>query len=263
MLQKLRQVYDGIQQTLVEGNYHAQPESIWTKLFGKKQDTLPETTEIAVGATMISTSRSFGKRMMWASAVALLSMNFLAWAALGLGAIGAGLIALEYIQCRKHRSDVITEINFAGQHVRGKRSDLCRLHMAQVRIMNLASAFKPASLESTSDTVQEIIDSVAAERKRVHILDVGRYNADDKSYDFSEPGIKLVNDKNNPAHAARGTIRVVPAAAPSLKAAWDGKFATEEEVVERLATLEQALPPHLQEKLAQRRAKPVPQKNAA
>lgn len=200
---------------------------------------------------MISTSRSFGKRMMWASAVALLSMNFLAWAALGLGAIGASFIALEYIQCRRHRGDVINEINFAGQHVEGKRSDLCRLHMAQVRIMNLASAFKPASLESTSDTVQEIIDSVAAERKRVKILAVGRYDADSEAYDFSEPGIKLVNDKKNPAHATRSAVSSVP----SLKSAWDGRRYTEDEVIEHLARLEQALPPAMQEKLKQRLAR--------
>lgn len=251
MLQKLRQVYDGIQQTLVEGNYRSEQQSFWAKIFGKKQDMLPETTEIAVGATMIGTSRSFGTRLLWASAVALLSMNLLAWAAVGLGVAGAAFIGFDYLQCRKHRKDIITEVNFAGQRVTGTRADLCKLHMTQARIMNLASAFKPASDETTSQTVQDLVDSVSAECKRVKVLDGGRYNASPDTYDFSEPGIKLVNDERVAA-AAASSLSI----APSLKAAFDGRRMTEEEVVDHLMSLEQALPAHMQEKLKQRRGLP-------
>ena len=253
MLQKLRQIYESIEQTLAEGNYRSEPRSIWSRLFGKKDDFIPETTEIAVGATMLGTSRVWGTRLVWASAVAFLSMHTMAWASIGVGLLGAGVLANEYVQCRRARNDIITEVNFAGQKVEGKRSDLCRLHMAQVRIMNLANTFRPASAANTHDTVQQVIDSVKEESRRVKIIDAGTHNADTNAYDFSEPSIKLVNDKNNPGHSTRAAV----SGGPSLKDAWDKKRMTEDEVVDHLAALEQALPPSLQEKLAKRRAQPA------
>jgi hypothetical protein len=251
MLQKLRQAYENFEQTLTEGNYRSGPRSVWARVFGTNEE-LPETTEIAVGATMLGTSRTWGTRLVWAGAVAWLSVHFLAWAAVGVGLLGAGVLANEYVHCRRARNDVITEVNFAGQKVEGKRSDLCRLHMAQVRIMNLANAFRPASAETTHETVQQIMDSVKAESRRVKVIDAGRYDADKNAYDFSEPGIKLVNDRNNPDHDARAKV----AAVPSLKEAWESRRLTEDEVVDHLAALERALPPTLQEKLAKKRAAP-------
>ena len=252
MLQKLRQAYEKMEQTLAEGNYRSGPNSLWGRLLGKKDPIIPETTEIAVGATMIGTSRIWGVRLLWTAAVAVLSVHFVAWTAFAIGAIGAGVLATEYVHCARARKDVITEVNFAGQKVEGTRADLCRLHMAQVRIMNLANAFQPASAETTHETVQQIMDSVKAESRRVKVIDAGRYDADRNAYDFSEPGIKLVNDRNNPDHDARAKV----AAVPSLKDAWEQRRLTEDEVVDHLAALERALPPTLQEKLAKRRAMP-------
>lgn len=254
MLQKLRQIYEGIEQTLAEGNYRSEPNSIWSRVFGNKDDTIPETTELAVGATMIGTSRVWGVRLIWTAAVALLSVHFVAWAAVGVGILGAGILGSQYAQCARARNDIITEVNFAGQKVEGTRADLCRLHMAQVRIMNLANTFRPASEANTHDTVQQVIDSVKQESRRVKILDPGTHNADTNAYDFSEPSIKLVNDKHNPDHSTRAAVM----GGPSLKDAWDRKRMTEDEVVDHLAALEQALPPSLQEKLAKRRAEPLP-----
>ncbi len=249
MLQKLRQIYEDVEQTLVEGSYRSSPHSFWSRIIGKKDD-LPDTTELAVGTSMVDMSRVWGVRILWTAAVAALSTCVMVWAAAAIGIVGAGMLIAEYEHARRARKDIITEVNFAGQRVQGMRADLCRLHIAQVRIMNLANAFRPASEETTHDTVQEIIDSVKGESKRVKIVDPGRYDADRNAYDFSEPGIKLVNDKNNPHHIAH----TIAAATPGLKDAWDNKRMTADEVVDHLAQLENALPPELQERLAKKRA---------
>ena len=190
---------------------------------------------------------------MWASAIALLSMQTMAWVAGGLAVLGGGILATEYLQSRRARTNVITEVNFAGQHVEGTRADLYRLHQAQVRIMNLASSFQQASSESTSETVARIAESVAQETKRVKVVSGGRYGAGTDAYEFSEPGIKLVKDR--PQQPAT----VVPTAAPavadkSLKAAWDHKGFSEEEIVDRLTALQQALPPEVLAKVEERMA---------
>ena len=57
MLQKLRQLYDDFEQTIAEGNYRTQPQSLWS-IFASKRDRLPETTDVVLGATMVGTSRN-------------------------------------------------------------------------------------------------------------------------------------------------------------------------------------------------------------
>lgn len=262
MLQGLRRAYDHFQQTIAEGNYRARPANIISVLLGRDKGNMPETAEVAMGATMLDTGRSFGTRLLWASAVALLSMTAMAWVALSLAVVGAGMFVAEYMQSRRAREQVITEINFAGQRVEGKRKDLCRLHQAQTRIMNLGNSFQPASTESTSDTVHHIIDAVAGIATRVKVLDGGKYGAGTASYEFSEPGLKLVNDDillHKDCKAAAASV-----AALSLKPAFDAKRASNDELADRFLALEESLPREVLEKVEQRRtAKPVSLKQAA
>lgn len=248
MLNRARQAYDNFQQTIAEGNYRARPKNFISVLFGRDKGSLPETAEVAMGATMLDTGRSFSARLLWASAVALLSMTTMAWAALGLAVAGTGMFAAEYIHSRRAREDVITEVNFAGQRVEGKRKDLCRLHQAQVRIMNLGNSFQPASTESTSDTVHRIIESVAEVAGRVKVLDGGKYSAGTASYEFSEPELKLVNDDILLHKDCK------PVAAMSLKPAWDAKKASNDEIADRFLALEESLPRDVLEKVEQKRA---------
>ncbi|MEZ0260447.1 MAG: hypothetical protein ACAH80_05520 [Alphaproteobacteria bacterium] len=266
MLQGIRKAYDNFQQTIAEGNYRARPTNIISVLLGRDKGNMPETAEVAMGATMLDTGRSFGTRLLWASAVALLSMTAMAWAALGLAVVGTSLFVAEYIQSRRAREDVITEVNFAGQRVEGKRKDLCRLHQAQVRVMNLGNSFQPASTESTSDTIHRIIDNVGEVAKRVKVLDGGKYGAGTASYEFSEPELKLVNDDVllhkdcRPAAAASPA----PVANMNLKKAWDAKLYSNDEVADRFLALEESLPPDVMEKVeAKRAAKAQPLKPAA
>jgi hypothetical protein len=236
LIEKVTKAYDGFHRTIAEGNYRTE-RSFLDLLTGTKR-SLAATTEVAIGATMLDTSKSFGKRMLWASAIAIVSMQGMLWVALGMASIGFGFIGLEYKRARNARKETITEVNFAGQRVEGTRADLCRLHSAQVQIMNLAGTFKRASLENTKETVDDIIASVAGETKRVKVLDGGRYGAGQDAYEFSEPGIKLVNGPKTVAQAASAVSAI-----PGLKAAWDNK--RDAEVVEHLVALQQALPPHI------------------
>lgn len=262
MLSRIRQGYDSFMQTIAEGNYRAQPTSVWSLLLGRNKSNIPDTVEVAMGATMLDTGRSFGTRLLWASAVALLSMTAMAWVAAGLAVVGTGLFVAEYMQSRRAREQVITEVNFAGQRVEGKRKDLCRLHQAQSRIINLGNTFLPASTESTSDTVNRIMDSVAEVAKRVKVLDGGKYGAGTANYEFSEPGLKLVNDHLLMHRAAEATASNISTL--SLKPAFDAKRANNDEIADRFLALEQSLPREVMEKVEERRAaKAVPLKPAA
>jgi hypothetical protein len=247
VFKRLKQAYDHFYQTLEEGHYRAEPMSIWSNWFkpsGSKK--LPETPQVAIGTGMLGTAEKLGNRFFWASIFAVLSIKSLMTTGIALAVAGAGFFGIEYYRCRKSAEDTITEVNFAGQTVQGKRRDLCRLFKAQAKLMNLTSAFKQASMASTADTIKEILDSVKEERSRVAVLERGRYSAKASVYDFSEPEIKLVNEPE----------QAPPAAADAgLRAAWENK--REDEVVEKIIALERALPPHVIEKLRQKRIEPV------
>jgi hypothetical protein len=255
MLSRIRQGYDSFMQTIAEGNYRARPASVLSLLLGRDKSNIPETVEVAMGATMLDTGRSFGTRLLWASAVALLSMTALAWVAAGLAVVGTGMFVAEYMQSRRAREDVITEVNFAGQRVQGKRKDLCKLHQAQSRIINLGSSFLPASTESTSETVNRIMKGVADVAKRVQVLDGGKYGAGTASYEFSEPGLKLVNDHLLMHRTAEEASNVTPLR--SLKPSWDAKKSSNDEIADRFLALEESLPREVLEKVEQKRAAKV------
>jgi len=260
MFDRLKRTVDKFNQILVEGSYRLQPLTFLNLIRGLKPE-LPATSEVAVGTTMIDTSKSWGGKFLWGSAIALLSMKTLMWAAIGLGVTGVGVYTMEYFRAKNARDDVLTEINFAGQRVQGKRSDLYRLHRAQLLIMNISSSLEGNQATTTADAIRRILDTVKDERSRVEVLDGGRYGAGATAYAFSEPGFRLLQNDGEEVEAVPEVTAT--AASPqndhSLRHAWNNKRVTPDEFVERLAALQEALPPEIAEKLQQRLAanKPV------
>ena len=247
-----RGAYDNFHITIAEGNYHIRPKSLWTLLTGHGRETDSTAATTVVGGAMLDTGRSFGKRMMWASAIALISMQAMVWVAGGLAIAGAAMFYLEYSQSRRARNEVITEVNFAGQTVQGTRADLYHLHHAQEKVMNLSTVFKQASMESTNDTIHRIIEGVTERWKRVKVLHSGRYDAGTEHYEFSEPSIKLVKDRPATrlyAHFGEDGEKMRLSAKPAFDAA-----AQTEEVVKRMLALEEALPADVLAKIQQARA---------
>lgn len=243
---KIWKGYETFHNTIAEGHYRAEPLTVWTLIRPPKKKDLPETPQTATGAMMIGTSRTLGKRFMWAAIFAALSIQTLYTVAIGLAGVGICLLTLEYKRSKRAGEEVIREVNFAGQVVEGKRKDLYHLHNAQERIMNLSSSFKAASMESTTDTIDRIMKSVAEQRARVKVVEGGRFGARTTAYEFSEPGIKLVNDEDG-TKISRAPVAASPSALgeAALKPAFDKATMSEDEIVERIQALHRALPPHL------------------
>ena len=93
-----------------------------------------------------------------------------------------------YRHCKKAGRDEITELNMAGQRVKGSRYDLYKLHKAQKKIWSLAGAFNeavcPALIEKE---IQRIIDKTAETRQRVTVLDCGQATRHKHDYDLIRP----------------------------------------------------------------------------
>lgn len=251
----VRAGYDNFHLRIAEGNYRIQPKSLWTLLTGQGSKPEVDVAVTKVGGAMMDTGRSFGKRMMWASAIALVSMQAMVWVAGGIALAGAGLFVLEFMQSRRAGREVIREVNFAGQQVEGTRADLYHLHNAQEKIMNLGGTFAQASMESTSETIARIISSVGDNAKRVKVIDPGRYNAGCDGYEFSEPGIKLVKDRPAAPVIFNAPATTHALADMSVKNTFDAAAAyTPEEVARRFLALEEALPPDAMAKVNEARA---------
>lgn len=270
MFDWLRRSVDNFNQVITEGNYRMPPMT-WGRLITgiKPQLQLPATSEVAIGTTMIDTGKMLGEKFMWAFAVAALTVSTLKWAAIGFGVVGVAVYTGEYFRAKKSRNDEITEINFAGQKVKGTRADLYRLHMAQLRIMNIQDHLG-ASANTAADAICGVLETVKNERARVQVLDGGRYKASEAAYAFTEPDFRLLVDdlpefepkkpeaNDNAPVAEPGAINKI-----SLRDGWDSKRVSADEIVERLAALEEALPPDVQEKLAQRLSRKPPATPAA
>ncbi|MBL8713867.1 MAG: hypothetical protein JNM12_13290 [Alphaproteobacteria bacterium] len=254
LLKKIGDFYEDFYTTLAEGHYRAEPLTIWTLIKPPAKQKMPGTSPVEVGTRMLDTSQMVGKRFMWASIFAALSIKTLTTTAIGFGVAGVSLLALEYRRSKSAAAETITEVNFAGQTVTGTRRDLYRLHKAQEQIMKLTDSFKQASMESTTDTINRIIDSVKEHRARVTVIDGGRYGAKTGAYEFSEPAIKLVEDDNGvkisrPYAAAPAFVN------DNLKRGFNAAAQlSDQEVVERLLALHDALPPHLASEVEKRMA---------
>lgn len=263
LFKQIGKAYETFYNTLAEGHYRAEPLTIWTLIQPQKRK-MPGTSPVEVGTRMLDTSGTVGKRFMWASIFAALSIQTLTTTAIGLAVAGSGLLALEYRRSKASGRETITEVNFAGQTVTGTRADLYHLHRAQEQIMNLTGSFKQASMESTTDTINRIMETVKEQRARVTVLDGGRFGAKTGAYEFSEPAIKLVEDDNGikisrPAASTFSNDNLKPGfnAAAQLN---------EREIIDRLLALHDALPPHLasevEKRMAAARNAPPPQQSA-
>jgi hypothetical protein len=251
MYKLLRKKVDQYNQVLEEGTYRAKPMTLMSLVRGLQPDLrLPETTEAAFGTQIIEQGKSLGSKFLWGSALLLASMGALMWGALALGTAGIAIYALEYRHAKRARENLIAEINFAGQRVQGRRADLCQLHRAQLRIMNISSSLDASSAATTNDAVNAILESVKDARSRVKILDGGRLGAGKEAYGFSEPDFHLF-----------GQAEPQPVQLPepgSLRAAWAGKKLTPDEVVDSIVALHEALPSDLARRVNERlQARPV------
>lgn len=252
MFKWLEKKLDKYNQVVTEGNYRLPPMTWGRLLRGLKPELqLPATSEVAVGTSMIDTGKMLGEKFVWATIITAATLTTLKWAALGFAIIGSAVYTMEYIRAKKSREDVITEVNFAGQLVKGTRADLCRLQRAQLRIMNVSNNVDASSSVTAEEAVSNILRSVEEERKRVHVSDGGRYGADKKSYAFTEPGFRLVIDESKlPQHCEKEkAAKTSPA---SLREAWQGKRMTPDDVIETLAVMQESLPQDMAEKLQQR-----------
>ena len=262
-----RRSVDNFNQVITEGNYRMPPMT-WGRLITgiKPQLQLPATSEVAVGTTMIDTGKMLGEKFMWAFAVAALTVSALKWAAIGFGVVGVAVYTGEYWRAKKSRNDEITEINFAGQKVKGTRADLYRLHMAQLRIMNISDHL--ASTNGTAaDAICQILETVKNERARVKVMEGGRYKASEAAYAFTEPDFRLLVDdlpEFEPKKEATNDNQTQPGGLNgiSLREGWDSKRVSADEIVERLAALEEALPADVKQKLDARLGR-APQAPAA
>ncbi len=266
LFKKIGAAYEDFYSTLAEGHYRAEPLTVWTLIKPPPKQKMPGTSPVEVGTRMIDTSQMVGKRFMWASIFAALSIQTLTTTAIGLGVAGASLLALEYKRSRTAGRETITEVNFAGQTVTGTRADLYRMHRAQEMIMNLNGSFKQASMESTTDTINRIIDSVKEQRARIKVVEGGRFGAKTGVYEFSEPAIKLVADDDG-VKVSRPVIHAPAFVNDNLKSSFDrAAQISEQEVVERMIALHEALPPHLasevEKRMAAIRNAPPPQQSA-
>jgi hypothetical protein len=192
---RIQTAVDSFQQILIEGNYHSDIKTL-SKLFGfeKKVPILKDKIQPAnlkIGNSLVNTLQTVGTRLIWLSLFAALAVDKILFLAIGAATIGAGLIALDYAKCRKSREEIITEVNFAGQTVTGKRGALCRLHQAQSKIINLIDHFALAAMDSRSETIKKIIAEVEQDIASVTVLDSGAYKASTVRYDFVKPQYRM------------------------------------------------------------------------
>ncbi|MCC7037864.1 MAG: hypothetical protein IT560_11245, partial [Alphaproteobacteria bacterium] len=121
LLKKIGDFYEDFYTTLAEGHYRAEPLTIWTLIKPPAKQKMPGTSPVEVGTRMLDTSQMVGKRFMWASIFAALSIKTLTTTAIGFGVAGVSLLALEYRRSKSAAAETITEVNFAGQTVTGTR----------------------------------------------------------------------------------------------------------------------------------------------
>src|SRR5689334_3967224 len=67
-------------------------------------------------------------RLLWTAAIAALSIENLVFGALAFAGSAVSWYTTEYFRAKRAKEQVITEQNFAGQTVRGRRADLNRLN---------------------------------------------------------------------------------------------------------------------------------------
>ena len=235
MFRKIGEFIRDLRHTWEDGHYGGEKKSLAAAFITKAKDKLP-----LLPALLKKLPSFLNTKVVWSAAIAALSLENLALGVLALAGSGASFYALEFIRCRRARNDIITETNFAGQKVRGRRADLSRLHKAQEKILTLSGTFNKTAEKPEDTRIAAVIDETAALRGRIAVLEGGN------GYRFFQPAA----DKPDPPPE-------LPKLAEPLKPAWDNK--NEEKLAEYIVSLEQALPPGLREKVQTRRSRPVVQ----
>jgi hypothetical protein len=259
-----KRALDSFNQTLLEGHYGADKRSVWSFFFKNKGDESDAPPVVAGNKLFQMSSKTLSSKYVWPPLIAILSVQLQMVTIVALGVLGAGLLSYEYNRCRRMRLELITEVNVAGQTVRGTRADLYRLHRAQASILNLSSSFRPASIETTRDTINDILRTVDAERRRVRVIDGGHYGAAGDQYHFSRQllGLVMVHEDAatapdlQPVHPDAGAAPLHALKPGNLAASFRAPAArlSPEEVLERLVALENALPDDLRDRFRRKLA---------
>lgn len=229
MFSSLREIYRNYRETLEDGRYGAAQSGFWSHMFGKAKDQLPDAKSTIAKHLPLLTKLS-GFKMLWTAAIATVSLTNVIWGGLALVGSALSFGAIEYFRCKRAREQLMTEENFAGQTVRGRRGDLSRLHKAQQKIVTLASTFNNAASPEANAEIAAVIDSVKDARSRILVINDGPVIENSGRYEFFQPHVK------KPEPAPLPPLPPLP-----------------------LVALEEALPPQMREKVHSRRRIPVPE----
>ncbi|MEZ0224352.1 MAG: hypothetical protein ACAH83_07365 [Alphaproteobacteria bacterium] len=206
MFRKLREFYNTFSQTLEDGRY-GKDGSVFSDLWGQVKGKIPATPKLDVAGKLPLLGLLAKSRLVWTALVAAISLQSVIGGLAAVAGAGASFLALEYHRCRKAREQVITETNFAGQTVRGKRKDLNRLHKAQEKIIELSGVFNGEAAPPAQAELDAVINGVRDHQNRVLVLQAGGFGAGAHHYEFSVPQIK----------------KAAPPPEAGLKDAWDNK----------------------------------------
>src|SRR5262249_15967447 len=141
MFRKMKQMYGDFRQTLEDGHYCAEGGSFWSDLFGELKEKLPPLPKIQMLKKLPMLGKLLKSKIVWTGGFGAMWIESVVAGAITLAAAGISFYAMEYVRCRHSREQIISEVNFAGQTVRGRRKDLSRLHKAQEKILSLSDAF--------------------------------------------------------------------------------------------------------------------------
>lgn len=239
MFGKLKGLYTNIRETLEDGRYGTAPQSFWTDAATKVKDKLPGITKAGVAKYLPLLSRIPGVKVLVTAAIAAVSLQSMVWGGLALAGSLMSFGALEYLRCRRARENIISEENFAGQTVRGRRGDLHRLHKAQQKIVTLASSFNAAATPSVGEEINAVIGETHEARSRIIVIDAGKVAPQTGLYEFFDP-----RAKREPPNLAEK-----PPETPKPHHDKDG-----DGIADYIVSLEQALPQQVREKVTRRRA---------
>lgn len=245
MLRKLRGLWNTFRQTLQDGHYCAEAGSLWEDIFDQLKEKI-ELPKIDFGKIPLL-AKLLKSKIVWSAAFAAISIQSVVAGAIAIAGAGLSFYAMEYVRCRRSREQIIEEVNFAGQTVRGKRGDLSRLHKAQEKILGLSGVFNGVAAGTRAKEIEAVVDSVREQRHRVLVVESGKFGASHALYDFSEPDRKYAVSKEVEAEEPKPSGPL----GTGLKGAWEAK--REDEVVDRIIELERALPPQVIEKVRRRR----------
>lgn len=223
-----------------EGHYKSKYSSPIGTILGKKKKDDSTAPGMLVSSKMLDSASKSAEKYFWIGIAALLTAKGYIFGTFALAVGGMGFVTREYRKAKKSRTEQITETNFSGQVVRGRRADLYHLHKAQEDLLRLESHFKRASMESRIDTVRDILGKVENLKHHVEVIDAGPYpGSSTTQYSFSKSAYLVIDDMYFGRAGNDNSLTGL-----DLKSAWDN-VANKNDVVEKLVALQQTLPPDI------------------